>query len=170
MEDVETLLITVYVAVDDVYQTRIAPLRRGQAGRPPVFADSEALTVALAQQLLGIDSERAWQAVLRGTWGALFPHLPSAHEFNRRTRHLMGALRQVWQELAAALTSPIDPYRVVDTTALPVVHFQRAHIARLFRGLAAYGRRGARHETYFGFKLALLTASPARRCWPGNTG
>src|SRR5918997_952168 len=157
MEDVETFLTTVYVAVDDVYQARIAPLRRRQAGRPPAFADSEVLTVTLAQQLLGIDSERTWLALLRRTWGGLFPHLPSSHEFNRRARHLMGVLRRVWQELAATLTSPFDPYRVVDTTALPVVHFQRAHIARLFRGLAAYGRRGARHETYFGFKLALLT-------------
>ena len=73
MEDVETFLITVYVAVDDVYQARIAPLRRGQPGRPPAFADSEALTVTLAQQLLGIDSERTWLALLRRNWGALFP-------------------------------------------------------------------------------------------------
>src|SRR5918997_4951193 len=125
MEDVETFLTTVYVAVDDVYQARIAPLRRRQAGRPPAFADREVLTVTLAQQLLGIDSERAWLALLRRNWGALFPHLPSAHEFNRRTRHLMGAVRQVWQAWAGALTAPTDRYRVVDTTALPVVHFQR---------------------------------------------
>ncbi len=157
MEDVETFLFTVYVAVDEVYQAHLARVRRRQPGRPPVFADSEALTVTLAQQLLGIDSERAWLALLRRNWGALFPHLPTAPEFNRRARHLMGALRQVWQEAAAALTRPADPYRVVDTTALPVVHFQRAHIARLFRGLAASGRRGARHEPYYGFKLARLT-------------
>jgi hypothetical protein len=157
MEDVETFLTTVYVAVDEVYQAHVAPLRRGRPGRPPAFADSEVLTVTLAQQLLGIDSERTWLALLRRNWGALFPRLPSAHEFNRRARHLMGALRQVWQAWAASLTAPADRYRVVDTTALPVVHFQRAHLARLFRGLAAYGRRGARHETYFGFKLALLT-------------
>src|SRR5918997_1012050 len=93
MEDVETFLTTVYVAVDDVYQARIAPLRRRQAGRPPAFADSEVLTVTLAQQLLGIDSERTWSALLRRNWGGVFPHLPSSHEFNRRARHLMGALR-----------------------------------------------------------------------------
>jgi transposase len=157
MEDVETFLITVYVAVDDAYQSHLAPLRCGKPGRPPVFADSEALTVTLAQQLLGIDSERVWLALLRRNWGYLFPHLPTTPEFNRRVRHLMGMLRRLWQVLAGELVLPGDCYRVVDTTALPIVHFQRAHIARVFRGLAAYGRRGARHETYYGFKLALLT-------------
>jgi hypothetical protein len=83
--------------------------------------------------------------------------LPTAPEFNRRVRHLMGALRQLWQALATGLARPDDRYRVVDTTAVPVVQFQRAHHAKLFRGQAAFGRRGARHETYFGFKLVLLT-------------
>src|SRR5215204_7468862 len=115
MEDVETLLIAVDVAVDEVYQARLAPLRRGQSGRPPAFAASQVLTVTLAQQLLGIDSERTWLALLRRTWGYLFPRLPTAPEFNRRVRHLMGALRRVWQEVAVSLTLPADRYRVIDT-------------------------------------------------------
>lgn len=156
--DVETFLITVYVEVDEWYQRHLASQRRGHPGRPARVTDSEVLTVALAQQLLGLDSERTWVALLRHNWGYLFPHLPTAHEVNRRVRHLMGGLRALWQHWAATLGATATRYQIVDTTAVPAVAYQRAHQARLFRGQAAYGRRGARQEPYYGFKLVLCTS------------
>jgi hypothetical protein len=60
------------------------------------------------------------------------------------------------QKMATGLAWPDDRYLVVDTTAVPVVQFQRAHHAKLFRGQAAFGRRGR----------ATTTGSSRLRPWP----
>jgi hypothetical protein len=51
--NLNTLLTALYVWIDD----RLG--RRRRAGRPPKLTDAELLTLAVAQALLGIDSEAA---------------------------------------------------------------------------------------------------------------
>ena len=52
--DLDTLLTALYVKIDD--ELKGIP----RAGCPPRFTDSELVTVAVAQVLLGHDSERGW--------------------------------------------------------------------------------------------------------------
>jgi hypothetical protein len=49
--DLNTLLTALYVRIDDYLAPRV------RAGRPPRLSDSELLTLAVAQALLGVHSE-----------------------------------------------------------------------------------------------------------------
>ena len=52
--DLDTLVIALYVMVDDLIGPRCGP------GRPPKLSDAELVCLAVAQVLLGFDSERRW--------------------------------------------------------------------------------------------------------------
>ena len=69
-KELDALLTELYVLVDDHV---IAP-RTGR-GRAPLLSDSELITLAVAQVLLGYHSERRWVRHLHAepAWRALFP-------------------------------------------------------------------------------------------------
>lgn len=50
--DMETLLTTLYVIIDDWYKTKGERLLAGKAGVKPTFTDSEVLTLLLAHDFI----------------------------------------------------------------------------------------------------------------------
>ncbi len=60
--DLTTFLVTVYCAVDDIYQEQMAALRPRRRGPRPDLSDSEVLTLALLDQWQHRRSERAFLA------------------------------------------------------------------------------------------------------------
>ena len=72
-KDLDALLTALYVLIDD----HVVPARTGR-GRAPELSDSELLTLATAQMLLGYHGERRWVRHLHADpdWRALFPYLP----------------------------------------------------------------------------------------------
>ena len=54
----EAFLTTLYTIVDDWYQQHAPTLLAGKAGAKPHFADSEVLTLSVAQHWLGVPDER----------------------------------------------------------------------------------------------------------------
>ena len=67
--DLDTLCTAVHVTADD-----LLPERRANARRE--LTDAEVLTLAVAQVMTGIPSDRRFLAVARVRLGHLFPHLP----------------------------------------------------------------------------------------------
>jgi hypothetical protein len=67
-------LTALYVFIDD----HVVPPRTGR-GRRPDLSDSELITLAVAQVLLGFRSERRWIRHLGSSpaWPAMFPYLPN---------------------------------------------------------------------------------------------
>jgi hypothetical protein len=71
--NLDTLLTALYVDLTD----RVLPLlgwsRDHRPGRKPALDDAELLCLAVAQQLLGIASERRWIRYARKNLAAMFP-------------------------------------------------------------------------------------------------
>lgn len=82
--NLDALLTALYVHLDDhVLCSADRPGRRGPAR---VLNDAELVCVAVAQVLLGYDSERRWLRSARGGIGHLFPRLPGQAQYNRQLR------------------------------------------------------------------------------------
>ncbi len=73
--DLDTLLIALYVLVDD--HVIPAEQRRGP-GRPKKLTDAELVCLAVAQVLLGARSEHHWMRTCYARLGHLFPYLPTS--------------------------------------------------------------------------------------------
>ena len=86
--DLNTLLTALYVRIDDY----LAASRR--AGRPPRLTDSELLTLAVAQVLLGVRSEARWLRLVPAALPGAFPYLPGQSGYNKRLRAALPPLRR----------------------------------------------------------------------------
>jgi len=71
-QELNTLLTALYVLIDD----HVVPPRAGRGNRP-LLSDSELITLAVAQALLGDHSERRWNQHLHASaeWRAMVPYL-----------------------------------------------------------------------------------------------
>ncbi|NYD48461.1 hypothetical protein BJY14_004444 [Actinomadura luteofluorescens] len=82
--NLDALLTALYVHLDDhVLRSADRPRRRGPER---VLNDAELVCVAVAQVLLGCDSERRWLRTAPRRIGHLFPRLPGQSEYNRHLR------------------------------------------------------------------------------------
>src|SRR5438128_7758478 len=91
--DLETFLTTLYVMVDDLYQTHVRPTMPACGGPPPALSDSEVLCLGLAAQWRsGVPwkSERGFLRYAHKHLRPLFPGLTTQSAFNRRLRRLWG--------------------------------------------------------------------------------
>jgi hypothetical protein len=69
--DLDTLVTALYVTIDDRFGPRLGP------GRKPKLSDAELVCLAVAQVLLGFDTERRWLRFAGQRLGQLFPYLPT---------------------------------------------------------------------------------------------
>ncbi len=152
--DLECLLVSLYVLVDDWWQEEHPPAPR-RPGRPPALSQSEVLTLAILSQWPRWRSERDFFRFADAHLREYFPTLLSPGQLNRRIRALEPELRAVQRDLAGTLTDPDAVYRVVDTTLIPAIVRVRACRKGLFAGQASFGRSVSKTEWIYGFKVAL---------------
>ena len=152
----DTFLTTLYTHVDDWYQAEGRALLAHKPGKPPVFSDSEVLTLALAQSWCGFARERAWHRFVAQNLRALFPRLVCQSEFNRRVRNLWRLLEAFRQWLVRQLGAQHLRYRLIDGTPVHVRHWRRYGPGHLLLEGAALGRCAAKQESFYGYRLVLL--------------
>ncbi len=158
--DLETFLTAVYCLIDDGLRTQPQKLR--QRGPAPRLADSEVLTLEVAGEFLGLDTDQAIYAHFRRHHAALFPRLLRVHRttFARQAANLWAVKRQLWQRLATRV--PHDSgLSILDSVPVAVCRFARARRCRLFAGEAAFGYDELLRQTSYGFRAHLRVA------WPG---
>jgi hypothetical protein len=152
----DDLCLWMYCLVDEVW-VRIAPCCR-RPGPVPRCADPELVTMALISECCGWDQET--EAVSR--WQQhrdLFPHQPSRTRFNRRRRHLQGAINELRRLILAGLDLAQDRQCVIDSLPIPVMRFHLvpgAHRAEWQAAAARFGKVPSKKITIFGYKLYLL--------------
>jgi hypothetical protein len=158
----DAFLTALYTHVDDWYQAHAPALLAGKVGDHPEFADSEVLTLCLAQHWLGFRSERKFLRYVRQNYLALFPRLLDPSEFNRRARNLFRLLNEFRRWLVRQAGAGTAPGYLLDGTPVHVRHWRRHHARALaFRG-AAVGHCAAKKETFYGYKLVLLMTLDGR--------
>ena len=151
----EEAVIVLFCRIDDAY----APLnpRGGHYASLKQLSDSEVLTLALFQQLRGIESERSFLREVARFFSHLFPGVVGLHpsSFHRRIRKLRRFLERLRRAILAELVG--DPETlIVDSTLLPVLHPRQVGQSAGFEG-AAWVRWGS--FSVYGVKLHMLCAT-----------
>jgi DDE family transposase len=154
---VETFLTALYTIVDDWYKEQGAALLVGKAGTKPLFSDSEVLTLSLAQHWMGVADEREWLRYMRNNYLCLFPRLVSQSQFNRRARCLCWLMNRMRRSLVEAMGAFQAEHRLVDGTPIHIRHWRRFGKGHLMLPHAALGYCAAKKETFYGYRLVVLT-------------
>jgi Transposase DDE domain len=148
--DLDALLISLYVLVDD-----LLPARR-RFGRPPRISDSEVICLAVAQVLLDCASERRFLRLAKRRLGHLFPYIPGQSGFNKRLRTLAPQLVQAVTLLAQLSPSFCDRLRLLDSTPVPCAASRETVRRSALAGLGGYGYCRSHSRWFWGFRLYLL--------------
>jgi hypothetical protein len=150
--DLDTLVIALYVTVDELLGPRRGP------GRRPKLTDAELVCLAVAQVLLGFGSERRWLRFADQRLGYLFPYLPTPSAYNRRLRRAAPLVCLAIQDIAAHTPSWCDQLRLVDSTPLPCAASRETVKRSELAGHAGYGYCKSHHRYFWGFRLYVLAA------------
>jgi hypothetical protein len=148
--DLDTLVIALYVMVDDLIGPRCGP------GRPPKLSDAELVCLAVAQVLLGCSSERRWLRLVGRRLGHLFPYLPTASAYNKRLRRAGPLVALAIGDLAAHTPSFHDQLRLVDSTPVPCASSRETVKRSALVGHAGHGYCKSHHRYFWGFRLYVL--------------
>jgi hypothetical protein len=148
--DLDTLVIALYVMVDDLIGSRCGP------GRPPKLSDAELVCLDVAQVLLGCSSERRWLRLVGRRLGHLFPYLPTASAYNKRLRRAGPLVALAIGDLAAHTPSFHDQLRLVDSTPVPCASSRETVKRSALVGHAGYGYCKSHHRYFWGFRLYVL--------------
>lgn len=148
--DLETFIVTVYCEVDDFIQKCYPARSLRQRGPLPQLSDSEVITMEMIGEYLGLNTEKAIYQYFDRHWKMFFPNLPDRSNFVRQCANLWAVKQKLFEKFQNPVGSAIQ---IVDSMPLEVCKFVRAKRARLFRGIAAYGKWFG--QTLYGFKLHL---------------
>jgi hypothetical protein len=155
--DFESLLVIIFVLVDDWYQSEEKSRSRKSPGAKPEMSDSEIITLALIMDYLPFPGESQFIGFIRANYRQWFPTLLERSQFNRRLRrleHKMEMLRRTWVGQLGGFDA--DSF-VIDTKPIPVVGYRRSKRHSDFNDSADYGYCAARKMKYFGYKLVVLS-------------
>ncbi|MBA8956031.1 transposase [Actinomadura namibiensis] len=155
--NLDALVTALYVHLDD----HVLPLRQPlpRRGRPSVLTDAELVCVAVAQVLLGCDTERHWLRLAPARIGHLFPRLPCQAQYNRHLRDLGPVWVAVACWLARATPTWHERLRLMDGTPVRC-GASRVTVNRSSLGeIAGYGHDTSHHAFSWGAKLMLVTTA-----------
>jgi len=149
-----------YCLVDNAYQQlerHYGEWRR--SGPPPVFTDSEVITVALIIDTYFGGKEELGLSFLRQYHPTEFPRLPSNGHFNERRTILGPLIDQVrrWLTKQEGLLPPDDRLRLIDSAPIFVATYGRAGANQTLAGPEYFGVAKSHGAKVFGFRLSLTT-------------
>src|SRR5438105_3999184 len=150
-----TVLTTLFTIVDDVMKgsamIRDALQRPGPA---PKLTDSELVTIAIYQELIGEPREDHFLRLHQASLQTFFPGLNERSRSNRRKRDLWSVILAVRLSLQIVLEAlQIEETAAIDSAPVPCVGYKRAKQASDFVGTAEYGVCSSKAMKYFGVKL-----------------
>jgi len=151
----EEAVTVLFCLIDDAYA--LLNPRGDMYGSLKRLSDSEVLTLALLQQLRGVESERSFLRDAERFFAHLFPGVVGLHpsSLHRRVRKLRRFLEPLRRTILAELVG--DPETlVVDSTLLAVLHPRQVSQSAGFDG-AAWAMWGS--FAVYGVKLHLLCST-----------
>jgi hypothetical protein len=155
LAETEEALIVLFCLVDDAYTSLNPGARRYESLKR--LSDSEVITLALFQQLRGVESERSFLRDAERFFAYLFPGVVGLHpsSFHRRVRKLRRFLEPLRRDVLSEMIG--DPETLlIDSTLLSVLHPRQVSQGSGFDA-AAWVRWGS--FSVYGVKLHLLCAT-----------
>lgn len=155
--DKALVLTTIYTIVDDTLKLpHIATVLR-RPGPAPACPDSEIITVALYQELIGDPREDHFYRLHKIELRSYFPYLPERSRYNRRKRALWAVVLAVRMACTVLLGAHTATVAAIDSAPVPVTGYKRPKNSG-WSEVAAYGRCAAKAMKYFGCKLTTLVS------------
>lgn len=155
MLDKATVLTTICTRVDDTMKG--SPMIQQALKRPgpaPRLSDSEVITLAMYQELIGEPREDHFFRLHQEQLRPYFPGLNERSRYNRRKRTLWSVILAVRISLQVVLDAlELEETAVIDSAPVPCVGYKRAKHASDFVGMAEYGVCSSKALKYFGLKL-----------------
>lgn len=150
-----TVLCTIFTIVDDAMKA--SPVIRRALARPgpsPRLSDSEIVTLALYQELIGEPREDHFFRLHKASLLPFFPGLNERSRYNRRKRELWTVILAVRLCLQLVLDAQqFEQTAAVDSAPVPCVARKRDKSRSDFQGFADYGVCSSKAMKYFGCKL-----------------
>jgi hypothetical protein len=155
LSSLEDAITVLFCLVDDTY-TLLNPGWRSYESLKRL-SDSEVLTLALFQQLRGVESERSFLRDAQRFFAHLFPGIAGLHpsSLHRRVRKLRRFLEPLRRTVLPELTGEPETL-IVDSTLLEVLHPRQVSQSAGFDG-ATWVRWGS--FALYGVKLHLLCST-----------
>ena len=147
--DLDLLLTTVFVTADDLLPESTKNVMRR-------VTDAEVVTLALAQVIMGIPSDRRFLAVAAKRLGHLFPVLPKQPGYLKRRARLTESMEWLRGMFASQSPGFYDDLVLVDSTPVECAR-SRETVKRSALGDAAdYGYCTSHSRYFWGFRLHAL--------------
>jgi hypothetical protein len=155
MLDKATVLTTLFTRVDDTMKgSSMIQQALKRPGPAPHLCDSEVLTLALYQELIGEPREDHFFRLHQASLRPFFPGLNERSRYNRRKRDLWAVILAVRTSLQLVLDAlQLEETAVIDSAPVPCVSYKRGKGSSDFVGTADYGVCSSKALKYFGYKL-----------------
>jgi hypothetical protein len=151
LADLDLLLTAVFCTADDLLPEKAKNARRS-------VTDAEVVTLAVAQAIMGIDTDREFLAVARRRLVHLIPRLPNQPGYWKRRHRLSDTIE--WLTGVFAADSPGHTDRVVLLDSTPVECGRSLETARRSQlaDACGYGYCKSHSRWFWGMRLHLLAA------------
>src|SRR5438270_12367312 len=155
MLDKATVLTTLFTRVDDTMKgSAVIQHALKRPGPAPRLSDSEVVTLALSQELIGEPREDHFFRLHQASLQTFFPRLNERSRSNRRKRDLWSVILAVRVSLQLVLDAlELEETAAIDSAPVPCVSYKRGKGASDFVGTADYGVCSSKALKYFGYKL-----------------
>jgi hypothetical protein len=155
MLDKATVLSTLFTIVDDTMKgSAMIQETLKRPGPAPHLSDSEVITLALYQELIGEPREDHFFRLHQASLRPFFPGLNERSRYNRRKRDLWSVILAVRVSLQLVLDAlELEETAAIDSAPVPCVSYKRSKQASDFVGTADYGVCSSKAMKYFGCKL-----------------
>jgi hypothetical protein len=154
MLDKATVLTTLFTIVDDTMKgSAMIQDTLKRPGPAPHLSDSEVITIALYQELIGEPREDHFFRLHQASLRPFFPGLNERSRYNRRKRDLWSVILAVRVSLQIVLDAfQLEERAVIDSAPVPCVSYKRGKGSSDFVGTADSGVCSSKAMKYFGYK------------------
>ena len=155
MIDKALVLTTIFTIVDDTIKgSAVIQQALKRPGPAPSLSDSELITLALYQELIGEPREDHFFRLHQEQLRPYFPGLNERSRYNRRKRDLWCVILAVRISLQIVLDAlQLEETAAIDSAPVPCIGYKRGKQASDFVGTADYGVCSSKAMKYFGLKL-----------------
>lgn len=153
---IEDFIIWVFCWVDEHLDALLEGGRLRQRGFFPKLSDAEVITMEIVGEFLGHDTDKGIWKYFSLHWKQWFPALGSRSQFAKQANNLWVVKQKIHQQLMKILGGEDDTHHMIDGFPIPICHFKRAPMCRLFDEHADYGYCASKGEHYYGFKGHLV--------------
>ena len=138
MLDKATVLTTMFTIVDDTMKgSAVIQQALERPGPAPRLTDSEVVTLAIYQELIGEPREDHFFRLHQASLRTFFPGLNERSRYNRRKRDLWSVILAVRISLQVVLEAlALEETAAIDSAPVPCVGYKRAKGASDFAGRA----------------------------------